>query len=263
MASDQNAASDDSLNGSSVDDSRPARRRASKSQKKEQPEGMWPKIKEVLLVIVYALIIAFIVKTFIIRGFYIPSGSMENTLQLNDRIFVNVAGNYLSDPDRGDIVVFKDSQHWIPESQAPTSSNPVRDALSFVGVLPDSSQNYLIKRVIGKGGDHVTCCSSDGKVEVNGKALDESSYLYPGAKPSDFPFDVTVPDGEYFVMGDHRNASADSRYHIQQGTEFVKRDDIEGRAFVTAWPISRWTWLDSAEGVFADIPGPKSSDSGE
>ncbi|MCT1367379.1 signal peptidase I [uncultured Kocuria sp.] len=260
MASDQNASADDSLGGSTVEESRTARR-AARRDKKQEPEGLWPKIKEILLVIFYALIIAFIVKTFLIRGFYIPSGSMENTLELNDRIFVNVAGNYLSDPDRGDIVVFKDSQHWIPENQSNTSSNPIRDALSFVGVLPDSSQNYLIKRVIGKGGDHVTCCSADGKVQVNGKAIDESSYLYPGAKPSDFPFDVTVPEGEYFVMGDHRNASADSRYHIQQGTEFVKRDDIEGRAFITAWPISRWTWLDSADNVFSDIPGPKATNS--
>lgn len=262
MAPGQHSASGESSEGAAEavgSSSRAARRKS----RKEEPEGLWPKVKEVLLVIVYALVIAFIVKTFLIRGFYIPSGSMENTLQLNDRIFVNVAGNYFSDPHRGDIVVFKDTQHWIPENQGTTSTNPVREALSFVGVLPDSSENYLIKRVIGQGGDHVSCCSSDGKVEVNGKSIDESSYLYPGAKPSDFPFDVTVPEGEYFVMGDHRNASADSRYHIEQGTEFVKKQDIEGRAFTVAWPVSRWTWLSNPDQVFSDIPSPEASHSGK
>ncbi|MDN5603969.1 MAG: signal peptidase I [Kocuria sp.] len=262
MTPGQHSASGDSADGT-VDPASSSSRASRRKKPQEEPQGLWPKVKEVLLVIVYALIIAFLVKTFLVRGFYIPSGSMENTLQLNDRIFVNVAGNYFKDPDRGDIVVFKDSQHWIPENQNPASTNPVREALSFVGVLPDSSQNYLIKRVIGKGGDHVSCCSSDGKVQVNGKSIDESSYLYPDAKPSDFPFDVTVPDNQYFVMGDHRNASADSRYHIAEGNEFVKNKDIEGRASTIAWPISRWTWLSSPEDVFGDIPSPEASHSGQ
>lgn len=229
----------------------------------EQPEGrepqagstgLWPKVKEILLIILYALIIAFLVKTFLFRGFYIPSGSMENTLQLNDRIFVNVAGNYFSDPERGDVIVFEDSQGWVPQTAAP--SNPVRSALSFVGVLPDSSQNYLIKRVIGEGGDRVTCTGPDARVQVNGQELDESAYLFPGSQPCGMAFDETVPEGEYFVMGDHRGASADSRYHIEQGTEFVSDGDVVGKASVIAWPISRWTVIDDHEDVFSGIPAP-------
>lgn len=224
-------------------------------RQKDRPEGFWPKAKELLLVILYALIIAFLVKTFLLRGFFIPSGSMENTLHLKDRIFVNVAGSYFKDPHRGEVIVFKDSQGWIPEAQK--STNPVQKGLSFVGVLPDTADNYLIKRVIGVGGDHVQCCSADGRITVNGKAIDESSYLYPGAAPSDFKFDVTVPEGEYFVMGDHRNASADSRYHIQSNTAFVKDDDVVGGAFVVAWPMDRWGGIDDHSEVFQDVPAGK------
>ncbi|WP_129658706.1 signal peptidase I [Rothia halotolerans] len=222
------------------------------SPARPEPAGLWPKVKEVLLIVLYALIIAFLVKTFLFRGFYIPSGSMENTLQLNDRIFVNVAGSYFSDPERGDIIVFEDTQDWVPQGE--TSTNPIRSALSFVGVMPDASQNYLIKRVIGEGGDTVTCTAPDAKVQVNGQELDESPYLFPGAEACGMPFEVTVPDGEYFVMGDHRNASADSRYHIEQGTEFVSQDDVVGNASVIAWPISRWEVLDDHAEVFSDIP---------
>lgn len=234
---------------------RAERRRARKQ--KEKPEGLWPKIKEILVVVVLALLIAFLVKTFLVRGFYIPSGSMENSLQLKDRIFVNVAGNWVSDPDRGDVVVFEDTEGWIPEGQ--TQDNPVRDALSFVGVMPDSSQNYLIKRVIGKGGDTVECDAADQEVKVNGKTLNESSYLYPNSLPCGMQFKVTVPDGKYFVMGDHRDASADSRYHISTGTEFVSRDDITGKAAVIAWPFNRAGGIDSHQDVFQDVPAASSS----
>lgn len=233
-------------------------RRARRRDREERPQGAWGKIRETLLVILYAVIIAFLVKTFLLRGFYIPSGSMENTLELNDRIFVNVADSWFHDPSRGDIIVFEDTQGWIPASQQGQVS-PARKALSFVGVMPDASENYLIKRVIGTGGDHVVCKDADSEVTVNGRTLDESSYLYPGSHPCGMPFDVTVPDGEFFVMGDHRDASADSRYHIEQKTEFVKADDVVGRAFVTAWPLNRSHLLDDHHEVFADVPAPSKS----
>nr|WP_313505845.1 signal peptidase I [Kocuria rhizophila] len=221
-----------------------------------EPGSAWGAVKEVLIVAVLAVVIAFVAKTFLVRGYYIPSGSMEQTLELDDRIFVNVLGARTGHVDRGDIVVFDDTQGWLPEAPA-ARTNPVRQGMEFVGLLPDSSQQALVKRVIGVGGDHVTCCDASGKVSVNGKALDES-YLYPGAAPSDFPFDVTVPEGKVFVMGDHRNASADSRFHIETNTQFVSEEDIVGTAFVIAWPLDRFQFLHNPEETFEDVPAPGS-----
>lgn len=138
-------------------------------------EWAWTQVRETGTIILYALIIAFVIKTFLIRGFYIPSGSMENTLQVNDRVFINVAGSYFNDPKRGDVVVFKDSQGWIPSGQK--SSNPISDGLTFVGILPDTSSNYLVKRVIGLPGDTVESDGS-GKIKVNGVEITEP-YLHP------------------------------------------------------------------------------------
>ena len=121
-------------------------------------------------------------------------------------------------------------------------------------VKPEDADNTLIKRVIGTGGDHVVCKDADSEVTVNGRTLDESSYLYPGSHPCGMPFDVTVPDGEFFVMGDHRNASADSRFHIETGTQFVSEDDIVGTAFVIAWPLDRFQFLHNPEQTFQDVP---------
>ncbi|MFW0184501.1 signal peptidase I [Rothia sp. CCM 9418] len=219
--------------------------------------GFLGQVKEFGIVILYALVIAFILKTFVIRGFYIPSGSMENTLEVNDRVFVNVAGSMFSQAERGDIIVFKDTQGWIDSS--PHRSNPVASALAFVGILPDSSDKYLVKRVIGVGGDHVVCCSANGRIMVNGVAIDET-YLYPGAKPSEIPFDVIVPENSYFVMGDHRNNSADSRYHIEDGHEFISDSDVEGKVFVRAWPLNRFQFIGGAHDVFADVPRNKASE---
>ncbi|OXS84395.1 signal peptidase I [Kocuria marina] len=227
-------------------------RASSRRRDAKKPTTGWGAVKEILIVVALALIIAFLVKTFLIRGFFIPSGSMEQTLELNDRIFVNVLDGRTGNIDRGDIVVFEDTQGWLPEAPR-TAANPVRGALEFVGLFPDSSQQALVKRVIGVGGDHVTCCDASGRVTVNGEALDEP-YLYPGAAPSDIPFDVTVPDGKLFVLGDHRNASADSRYHIATGTGFVSEDDVVGTAFMIAWPLDRFQFLHNPAEVFQDVP---------
>ena len=186
-------------------------------------------LKEYALIIFYAVLIAFLLKTFLVRGFYIPSSSMEDTLQVNDRVFVNVAGSLFGEAERGDIVVFKDRQSWMPVA---TGSNPVRDALAFVGIMPDSSSNYLVKRVIGIGGDHVVG-TADGRVLVNGVEIKET-YLKPGVLPTELPFDVIVPENSYFVMGDNRPNSADSRYHIQTGTEFINEADVVGEVFLVA-----------------------------
>ena len=220
-------------------------------------EWFWVQAREGGTVILYALVIAFLVKTFLLRGFYIPSGSMEQTLQVNDRVFINVAGSYFSNPKRGDVIVFKDSQGWIPSTQK--SSNPLKDGLSFVGILPDTSSNFLVKRVIGTPGDVVEG-DGTGKIKVNGVEITEP-YLYPGNPPSEVPFKVTVPAGKYFVMGDHRSNSADSRYHISDGTAFISKDDVQGNVFVVAWPLNHFGLLQDESSVFSSVPAPTSTPS--
>ena len=220
-------------------------------------EWLWVQAREGGTVILYALVIAFLVKTFLLRGFYIPSGSMEQTLQVNDRVFINVAGSYFSEPKRGDVIVFKDSQGWIPSTQK--SSSPLKDALSFAGILPDTSSNFLVKRVIGTPGDVVES-DGNGKIKVNGVEINEP-YLYPGNPPSEVPFKVTVPAGKYFVMGDHRSNSADSRYHISDGTAFISKDDVQGNVFVVAWPLNHFGLLQDQSSVFSSIPEPTSTPS--
>lgn len=220
-------------------------------------EWFWVQAREGGTVILYALVIAFLVKTFLLRGFYIPSGSMEQTLQVNDRVFINVAGSYFSEPKRGDVIVFKDSQGWIPSTQK--TSSPLKDALSFAGILPDTSSNFLVKRVIGTPGDVVES-DGNGKIKVNGVEINEP-YLYPGNNPSEVPFKVTVPAGKYFVMGDHRSNSADSRYHISDGTAFISKDDVQGNVFVVAWPLNHFGLLQDQSSVFSSIPEPTSTPS--
>lgn len=248
MAEDQHSELDDELDmGVFTEETRQSIREKTLTKKEKRNAAF----KEYGQIIVYALLIAFILKTFVIRGFYIPSGSMEHTLEINDRVFVNVAGNMFSKSKRGDVIVFKDTQGWM--QQTDTSSNPVRDALAFIGVLPDTSQNYLVKRVIGVGGDHVVYDPSVGKITVNGQEIDEP-YLYTGDKPSEIPFDVIVPENSYFVLGDHRSNSADSRYHISSGNEFVSDSDVVGNVFVVAFPFSHFNFVDDQSKVFENVP---------
>ncbi|ALO66562.1 S26 family signal peptidase [Arthrobacter alpinus] len=215
--------------------------------------------KEILTIVLIALVLSFLIKTFLFRAFFIPSGSMENTLQINDRIFVNLLVPQPIGLKRGDVVVFKDSQGWL--SEEPVANKPsgwLNDVATFIGLAPDSSQQHLIKRVIGMPGDKIICCNSDGKLTVNGTAITEP-YLFPGASPSDTTFSVTVPEGHLWVMGDHRNNSMDSRAHNSLNkTGFVPISDVEGRAVVIAWPLSRVGILGNYPDVFADVPDPQS-----
>jgi signal peptidase I len=207
-------------------------------------------LKELPFLILIALVLALLIKTFLVQAFYIPSGSMENTLQGGppdkhyDRVLVNKLVFRIRDPHRGEIIVFKGPASWqdTPEFTGSTPSNPIahffHDIGAALGVAAPSSKDF-IKRVIGVGGDHVVCCDSEGRITVNGHPLDEP-YLYPGAKPSEQPFDVTVPPHRLWVMGDHRNESADSRSHEADHSGTIATSDVIGRAFVKVWPPSRW-----------------------
>ncbi|MEO8106522.1 MAG: signal peptidase I [Actinomycetes bacterium] len=197
---------------------------------------------EVLLVVVVALAVSAFVRAFVAQAYYIPSGSMEQTLQQDDWIVVSKLSSRFGAVDRGDVVVFADPGAWLPDAQA--STNPVRRALEFVGVAPKSSEGDLVKRVIGIGGDSVACCDPQGRMRVNGTAIDEP-YLYPGNDPGDAPlgcageFEIAVPAGYLWVMGDHRAVSEDSRCQKElQG--FVPLDKVQGRTVAVVWPIDRW-----------------------
>lgn len=213
--------------------------------------GSGAKLLETLAVVVVALVVAALVRAFVVQAFYIPSGSMENTLLPDDRIAVSKLGRFFGAIERGDVVVFKDPGGWLAEQ--PSSTNPLRKALEFVGIAPSSTESDLVKRVIGVGGDHVVCCDDEGRVTVNGQPLDED-YLYPGDVPSTQPFDVHVPIGHLWVMGDHRSDSDDSRAQ-PKASRFVPVDDVVGRAVLVFWPLDRWDVL-QRPATFADVPDP-------
>ncbi|WP_051298368.1 signal peptidase I [Arthrobacter castelli] len=234
----------------------PGSRSARRADAGRKKGGNWGWLREIVVIIAIALVLSFLIKTFLFRAFFIPSGSMEDTLRIDDRIFVNLLAQETGKIERGDIVVFKDNMGWLPETpaQAEGGTNWLNEFLTFVGLLPDNSEQHLVKRVIGIGGDHVVCCDAQGRISVNGEPIEEP-YLYPGATPSEMPFNVMVPEGKIWVMGDHRNASADSREHQRaEGTGFVDLDSVLGEAVVVAWPLSHFDILGSYPDVFEDVP---------
>lgn len=204
--------------------------------------------KELPLLIGIALVLALLIKTFLVQAFSIPSDSMQHTLERGDRVLVDKLTPWFgSTPTRGEVVVFHDPGGWLPENPPP-SSNPVvrglQKSLSFIGLMPSAEEKDLIKRVIGVGGDTVSC-KGDGPVMVNGKALNEP-YVYAGNTPCspEAEFTVHVPKGRIWVMGDHRQDSLDSRFHMPMpGHGTVSDKQVVGRAIVVAWPINRWDWL--------------------
>ena len=212
-------------------------------------------LKEVATVIVIAVVLSFLIKTFLFRAFFIPSESMESTLDVDDRIFVNLLVPEPFALSRGDVVVFRDTKGWLPAAPEKTEGpfTWVQDGLTFVGLLPDNSEQHLVKRVIGLPGDHVVCCDAGGKLTINGTAIDEG-YVNTAEVPQIRNFDVTVPEGKVWVMGDNRNHSADSRSHMEANGGFINMPDIEGKAAVIAWPLNRITVLDNYPDVFKNVP---------
>ncbi len=207
---------------------------------------------ETLVLLVVAVVVAALLRMFVVQAFYVPSGSMEPTIGLNERIVVSKIGGI----HRGDVIVFEDPGGWLsPEEMPDKRTGPVSKALEFIGLLPPSDKGYLVKRLIGLPGDHVACCDSQGRMTVNGVALDESGYLYPGNAPSETPFDVIVPKGRVWVMGDHRANSGDSRPHLASGNAFVPERLVVGRALAAVWPPQEIHWLGRPD-TFANIPDP-------
>lgn len=232
----------------------------------QESRGRWSFLTEMVVLFAVALTIALLIKTFVVQPFFIPSGSMENTLMIGDKVLVNKLVYHLRPIARGDIVVFNGAGSWDP----PVASGTVHRSVvaqaydntigallhSIAGLFGTSpGQTDYIKRVIGVPGDHVICCNDKGQITVNGVPLSEKSYIFPGDKPSQDPFNVVVPPGRIWVLGDHRDESADSRLHDcaysdpertcysfdRDGT--VPENKVIGRAFMIVWPIGRFRIL--------------------
>jgi signal peptidase I len=216
-------------------------------------------LRELPFLLLVAFLLALLIKAFLVQAFYIPSGSMERTLLIGDRVLVNKVVYRIRDVHRGEVVVFKGPDTWAPEVVLP-EGNGVQRALRglarVIGVGPPGEKDF-IKRVVGLPGDTVTCCTN-GQVTVQAPgqppvALNEP-YLYDNNPPPERAFPpVTVPPGQLWVMGDHRGASADSRAHAAdryQGT--VAATDVIGRAFVRVWPLSRLAAL-SVPATFSHV----------
>ncbi|MEU6912678.1 signal peptidase I [Streptomyces olindensis] len=194
----------------------------------------WVPGGRITLTLLTCLLFLLLLSTFVMRPFQIPSGSMEQALRIGDRVLVNkLAYRFGAEPQRGDIVVF--------------------DGTGYFG-----HADY-VKRVVGVGGDHVVCCDKEGRIRVNGRPVDESGFLYPGDSPSTVPFDVVVPDGTLFVLGDHRSLSSDSRNHLgSPGGGMIPVGDVIGRADWIVWPFGHATRLQRPD-AYARVPAAASA----
>ncbi len=221
-------------------------------------------LRDLLVIVLVAVLVSFLLKTFVVRAFYIPSGSMENTLMVNDRILVDELTPRWNDFGRGEIIVFRDPGGWLPTVARPSRPPLVEGferVMTFIGLAASDSEDHLVKRVIGLPGDRVVCCNVLGQITVNGVPINELAYLKLPAgetRASTLAFDVTVPPDALWVLGDNRNRSQDSRAH-QDGPSggFVPIENVVGRAFITIWPFGRWGGVDGRSEVFSGIPDPQ------
>ncbi|HEV2087540.1 MAG TPA: signal peptidase I [Cryptosporangiaceae bacterium] len=217
---------------------------------------MWQELPLLLLV---AFSLALIIKTFIVQAFFIPSGSMENTLAIHDRVLVNKVVYVFREPRRGEVIVFRGTDSWAPEVAPSGNTGVVAGAARWIGNLigfGEPDEKDFVKRVIGVGGDTVQCCDAQGRVEVNGQPLDEPNVFDNNPVDTRGFGPIQVPQGRLFVMGDHRGNSQDSRHYIRdQWRGTVAVDDVIGQAFLTVWPIGHWRSLPVPE-TYQTVPGP-------
>ncbi|MBL6274880.1 signal peptidase I [Micromonospora fiedleri] len=239
-------------------------RRRNRRNKPQMP--LW---QELPLLLVVAFCLAVLIRTFLLQAFFIPSGSMEDTLLVGDRVLVNKVVYNVRDPQRGEVVVFRGTDRWVPQVEVEPADGFVdrlgRTVGDLIGLSRPGEKDF-IKRVIGLPGDRVSCCDDQGRLLVNGTPLDESAYVLRDS-PLDLPpnaqecrsrrfEEIVVPPGQMFVLGDHRLVSQDARC---QGT--VPIDNVVGRAFAVVWPSNRWHTLPIPE-TFADVPSPVTATGG-
>lgn len=213
-------------------------------------------MRDTAIIVVVALVLSLIVKTFLVQPFWIPSASMENTLIPGDRVAVSKLTPGVIGLHRGDVIVFEDYGDWLgAEHKTDRSgvSGLLTKSLQFVGLYP-SGDNHLIKRVIGLPGDRVVCCNTRGQITVNGTGLNEP-YIYPGSGTDQRHFAITVPRDRVWVMGDNRGNSSDSRFHDDGtgATGSVPESKIVGRAVAIVWPLDRMSWLSNYSTTFDKV----------
>ena len=205
-------------------------------------------LRELPILVILALLVSLLIKSFLVQFFYIPSGSMENTLQIKDRVAVNRVPFIGNNVSRGDVIVFRDPAGWLPEASSVDGNrvtNAIREGLVIVGVIPNPAKQYLVKRVIGVAGDKVV--AKDQVLTINGKPTNEP-YIFSGNTPSDTDFNITVPEGKVWVMGDHRGASGDSRVHQDDvNNGMVPVEKITGRVIAIIWPLSQIGFISSQD----------------
>lgn len=198
--------------------------------------GRW--LAETAIIVVSALVLSALVRAFLVQAFYVPSASMEDTLAISDRIIASKITTTMGGVSRGEVVVFKDPGDWLPDPPPPPDGwrGIVQSGLTFIGLLPSDSGNDLVKRVIAVEGDRIMCCDADGRIVLNGVPLVEDYIIGP---TNQVLFDVVVPRGGVFVMGDNRGNSRDSRFHLEVDSGAVPTDDVVGRVVLVLWPLTR------------------------
>lgn len=195
-------------------------------------------LRELITVVGTALILSVLVRTFLIQAFYVPSASMENTLQENDRIIVSKVSTQFTGVNRGNVIVFHDPGSWLGEGFPNPYDTPVGRVLQAIGIVPANSGNDLVKRVIGVANDTVKCCDTQGQIMVNGVGIKEP-YVKEGSVTDQVTFEVLIPEGNVFVMGDNRGNSEDSRFHLDKNNGMVSLEEIIGRVAIRIWPLDR------------------------
>jgi len=239
VPNDENASHESNIESVESDDTQDETLSDDKASRKSRRKqnGLF---RETLTVVVTALVLSVLVRTFLVQAFYVPSGSMENTLLTNDRIVVSKISTRLTGVNRQNVVVFHDPSTWLGLTPQPNPYNTkFGRIMQLVGIVPANSGNDLVKRVIGVGGDTIECCDADGHIVVNGKPLINETYIKPGSRTDQVQFKVLVPEGSVFVMGDNRGNSQDSRFHLDLNNGMVPLKDIVGRVVVKIWPYDR------------------------
>lgn len=246
------------------DEGTAASRSSSSPRKKRKQLPLW---QETILLLVIALGLALVIKTFFAQAFYIPSESMEPGLVTQDRILVQKVSYWSGEPERGDVVVFEDPGSWLGPAASQEPSNPIIKGMSKIGLYPTGG--HLVKRVVGVAGDVITCCDDEGRILVNGEPVDEEEYVKddPGA-PCNGPMVRSceweagpVPEGHVFVMGDNRGHSADSTFHMctpdetdcVPGREYIPVDLVVGKVFVVLWPWDNFRIVRQPD-AFSGVP---------
>jgi signal peptidase I len=198
--------------------------------------GRW--LRETAIIVVSALVLSALVRAFLVQAFYVPSASMEDTLLISDRIIASKITTTMSGVSRGEVVVFRDPGDWLPPPapQPAGVRGAIRTGLTFIGLLPSDTGKDLVKRAIAVGGDRISCCNADGRIVLNGVPLVEN---YINGPTNQVQFDVVVPKGDIFVMGDNRGDSRDSRYHLEVDNGGVPVSDVVGRVVLIVWPVNR------------------------